>query len=369
MQVGISLSTGTGTGIARYARELLGGFSRAREVNLEPERVRAFAPAMRDPRPGWLPRHIEYVSTRIPGALQRLALYHLRSRVEHIFDLRELDLLHITNLLPLATGLPLITTVYDVAWRHFGVRYESITDRAWMARAERAIRTADHICAISQATADDLIDGGIPANKVTVTYLGVDDRFKAPTSSEVERVRTKYSLPDAFVLFVGAINIRKNVATLSHALELLPFPLQLVIAGPPPPEGLQHWALDKPNAVHLGYVPEEDLPALYRAATMLAFPSVFEGFGLPLLEAMAAGVPVVASRIPIFAEIGGPAPVYFDPFDASQLAEAMRVVFQSASLREEMVGRGHERSLLFRWSACHDATVEAYRQLVRGLGR
>lgn len=320
---------------------------------------------MRSARPAWLPTEISYATTRVPGRIQRRLLYNAGLPVEMLFDLRGLEVVHCTDLHPLRSRLPVVVTVYDVAWRSMGSAYHSVVDPVWIRNAERAIRRASHICAISTATADELIGAGVDRAKVTVTRLGVDDRFAAVTASDADIVRTRHALPDTFVLFLGAMNVRKNVGTLIRALQSIDGAPTLVVAGPRPDDSESARMLASVPSVHLGYLPDADIPGLLRAATVLVFPSHLEGFGLPLLEGMAAGVPVLASDIPPFVEVGGSAPQYFDPNSSATLADALRRILRSSDLRLEMSALGQAQSRLFTWRECRDSTMRAYHCALR----
>jgi glycosyltransferase involved in cell wall biosynthesis len=330
-----------------------------------PCRVEAFAPACRDPRPAWLPVGVVYRRMWVPGRLHHAVRRHLRLPVETLHQLQHAELIHTLNPEPIHTKLPWVTTVHDVSWRHFREQHGSWISRQYACAAEEAIRSADHICADSHVTAQDLIAGGCPAHRISVARLGVEDRFRHLTAADVVRVRKRFDLPDRFVLYVGLVNLRKNVGVLARALQSLRNALPLVIAGPPPPEGLASWGIDPSVTRHLGFVPEEEIPALYGAAAVMVFPSLSEGFGLPLLEAMATGAPVVASRIPVFREIAGDVPFYFDPTDSEALRAALQRLLLDRDLRIEMRQRGIERAAAFTWEACAAATLHAYERALR----
>jgi len=252
--------------------------------------------------------------------------------------------------------------VYDVAWRVLGPEYLSVVTAPWIQDAEAAIAAADHLLVISQATADELVRGGFPADRMTVTPLGVDERFRKVGPEHSRAVRERYPIPEQFVLYVGAVNIRKDVPTLVRAVtEIADAPgVGLVLVGPPPREGLAAWGLDHPRVTHLGYVPDDDLPGLYAAASVVAIPAKLEGFGLPLVEAMAAGAPVVASDLPVFREVGGDAPLYFPAADPVALRAALSTVLRDGAAAEQMRTAGRDQASRFMWSACAAATVEGY---------
>jgi glycosyltransferase involved in cell wall biosynthesis len=282
-----------------------------------------------------------------------------------MLGLGQLDVIHTLRLHPFRTRAPLVVQVNDVSWRHFTGQYRTTFTPTQISLAEAAIRAADHIVTLSRASADDLIRGGVPAERISITYLWADDRFAPTGPGAINQVRDTHSLPDEFVLYVGGLNERKNLGVLTAALGLITPRPTLVIAGPPAAEGLAYWGLDGPNVRHLGYVPDHDVPGLYRAATCLVFPSRLEGFGLPLVEAMAAGTPVLASAIPVFRELGGTAVQFFDPTDPTELASLIRRNFAESGIRAEYRARGVEQARTFSRVRFVAALLDAYRSARR----
>lgn len=363
MRVGFEFNNGLATGINRYCHNLLREFGGS--AGLGPTELETFSYSRRDPRPAWLPPRISYHETWVPGRVQLFLNREIGLAVERLYNLPRLELLHVTNMAPLASIAPQVVTVYDVAWRQFGADYHSITGPAWIENAERTISRARHLCAISEVTAAELKKGGVVSRRITVTPLGVDDRFRDIDPQAASAVRLRYGLPDQYLLSMGAINVRKNPRALSAALRAMKTAPPLVLAGPPPPEGLGFWGFDGLDVRHLGYVPEEDVPALYHAATALVFVSLAEGFGLPLLEGLAAGVPVIASDIPIFREVGGDAPLFIDPNDPNSIAEAIGQIFETKAAQDERVARGRKRAAGFTWRTCAEATACAYQKALQ----
>lgn len=360
MEIGISFNPEPGTGIARYSRNLLIALGKKAQEQSQFQFV-GFSFLKRDPRPSWLPEAVGYQTISLPGQVQNKLHRGLHLSVEKICQLKGAEALHTTDLFLTHTRLPRVITVHDVVWRHSAQYAKGVVTDQWIKEAEEAICQADHICADSHITAQDLISGGVPSKKITVAHLGVEERFGKTTFSEGERVRLKYALPDEFILYMGSINPRKNMPCLVNALEAMSFPPMLVIAGPVPREGLDFWGLNRVNHKHLGFVLDEDVPGLYVAAKALMFPSLSEGFGLPLMEAMAAGTPVIASKIAVFSELAGDAPYYFDPFDATSLRFALETVLSDSDLVVQMREQGKSRSSTFTWDGCADATLNAYR--------
>lgn len=366
LNVAVHASLARTTGISRYTRHLLAELGRG-----FPELgVRVWTYPSRPDRPDWLPASVGYRRPRLPGRVQQ-ALVRRGVSPRWLFGLRDCDLFHFTEpgaRLPLR---PSVLTVYDVAWRVFGPEYQSVIPADWVRATEAAIAAADHLLAISRATADDLVRSGVPADRVTVTPLAADERFFAADAAEGARVRERYRLPERFVLYVGLLNVRKGVPVLADAMDGLPPNAggHLVLAGPPPEEGLAFWKLDRPWATHLGYFPDEDLPGLYAAAAAVVLPARLEGFGLPLIEAMAAGTPVLATDQPVFREIAGDATRFFPRDDAEALGRLLEAVFRDRIDAAGLAKAARVRAAEFSWRGCAEATVEGYRLAARGARR
>ncbi len=356
LKVAINFLPAPATGIYRYAKNLLGAM--AEQAGLE---VKAFSFGKRFEAPAWLPQRIPYRTTPLPGRMQ-IALQKLLP-IETYLNLGHPDLVHSFEFQPLYTKAPFVLTAYDVAWRKMGKAYIPVMGELGIRLAEAAIAKAQHLCAISQAAADDLMAGGISAKQISITYLGVEETFWQVTAQQITQIREKYTLPEQFFLSTGALNSRKNIGALVQAFQSTPH--QLVLAGPIPTEGIAPWALDQPNMRHLGYVSANELPALFAAATAYIFPSFLEGFGLPLIEAMAVNTPVIASDIAVFREIGQKAVLYFDPNDAQQLRQVIERLLASSDLQQELGEQGHTRARLFTWENCREATLNAYQHVLR----
>jgi len=239
------------------------------------------------------------------------------------------------------------------------------------ARYAQLARDADHVIAVSESTRRGLLEFlGADEARITVIPEGVTADFSPRPAEEQRDVRAKYRLERDFVLFVGAISRRKNVATLLRAFAVVAekTDLDLVLVGRP---GFGHEAEMAPLetlaiADHLhtpGFVPDADLPALYSAASVFAFPSLYEGFGIPLLEAMACGTPIVASNTSSIPEVVGEAGILVPPTQPDQLAEAIIRAAQDESIRERLRRLGLERVKEFTWERAARQTLEVYRRL------
>jgi glycosyltransferase involved in cell wall biosynthesis len=269
-----------------------------------------------------------------------------------------IDVAHATGLVPCGTAAPLVVTLHDLAFVHDPDKFSSHGVRVMMRSLEVIKRRADRILCPSQATIDDCIDAGIDATKLRLVPLGVDGRVATPFA--VERVKRNYQLPDDFVLFVGTIEPRKNLARLVAAMATRSPDQLLVVAGAPgwgdaaPPAGT-------PNVRFLGYVPDADLGPLYGAATVFAYPSEREGFGLPIAEAMLQGTPVVTSSGTSTAEVAAGAAVRVDPHDVRSIADG---IDEANDRSAELSGLGVQRAGELSWTVAAERTRDVYRELV-----
>jgi alpha-1,3-rhamnosyl/mannosyltransferase len=195
----------------------------------------------------------------------------------------------------------------------------------------------------------------IPPEKIVTIHSGVASAFFQVSSDAIAAVRTRYQLERPFILSVGTIEPRKNLSTLVNAYRALPTHLQgefeLVLAGP------IGWADSETTARvravrYLGYVPERDIAPLTAAATVFAYPSLYEGFGFPVAQAMAAGVPVITSNVSALPEVAGDAALLVDPRSEAELRDGLQRLLLCPSIRAAMSERGRQRAECFRWDIC-----------------
>lgn len=237
-------------------------------------------------------------------------------------------------------------------------------------RAERSfaelVRRAHGLIAVSESTRNDAVRVlGLPPEKIAVIHSGVADAFFECTPGDAGAVRARYGLHRPFVLFVGTIEPRKNLDLLLDAFAALPAGLreefEMVVAGP---VGWQAGrTVEHLRAVrYLGYIPEADLAPLTAAASVFAYPSLYEGFGFPVAQAMAAGVPVVTSNVSSLPEIAGDAALLVDPRSLAELTAALERLLASAELRRRLAASGRARAARFRWSECATQSLDFFRQ-------
>lgn len=275
-------------------------------------------------------------------------------------------------LMPLR-GVPTVLTVHDLIFKLFPEHHKSLNHIFLNNAMPVFVRRADAIITISEASKRDLMEHySVPAEKITVIYEAAAPNFSAPTSADIQRVRAHYQLPEQFLLVVGTIEPRKNYSRLLEALMRLReqyHDLKLVVVGS------KGWLFEdffrrieelkaREHVIFPGYVPDDDLPAVYGAATLAVMASIYEGFGLPVLEAMACGTPVVSSNTASLPELGGDVARYFNPLDVDEMTATIDEVLGNESLRQRMAQRSPAHAAQFSWDRAARETLAVYNQLV-----
>jgi glycosyltransferase involved in cell wall biosynthesis len=292
----------------------------------------------------------------------------------------EADVVHFTNgMVPLASTVPTVVTIHDMSLTLYP-RYHP-PRRVLLNRplVDLAARRADAIITVSQSAKRDIVRlYGLSPDRVHVVHEAAAPSFRPVHDSyERERVRRKYGLADRFILYVGTIEPRKNLPKLIEGFASRKrsgdLPHQLVCAGPygwlsrDLEERIERLQID--DAVRFtGYVPFEDLPALYSLAEMFVFPSIYEGFGLPVIEAMACGTPVVTGCVAALSEVTGGAVEQVDNLDAESLGTAMVGLARRPERRENLSALGVQRAHSFSWERAARETLNVYRHTAAGHG-
>lgn len=296
---------------------------------------------------------------------------------------KDADIIHFLYFEPFFRTLPLIkknktvVTVHDliplVFPKYFPVGIKGSIK--WKLQ-KTALRNCDAIITDSQCSKKDILNyAGIDEQKVNVAYLAAEQNFKKDNSGNLA-IKKKYNLSDKFVLYVGDVTWNKNLPRLIEAVDKKNLPLVLVgkalVADKfdknnPWNQDLlkvQNLTENNRNIFRLGFVRNEDLVDLYNAATVFAMPSLYEGFGLPILEAMSCGCPVVTSRAGSIGEIAGDAAYYTDPYDKNDIAKGLEKVFKDDSLRLELSEKGLQQAKKFDWKKTAAITYSVYQKLL-----
>lgn len=344
-----------GGGIGRYVRELVAALALIDSENSYDLFVSGASQS-----PFLVGKNFRWKLTRVtPEWLARL-WYRLSLPLPVEVFVGETSLFHATDFVlpPTLSCTKTVLTVHDLSF----VRVPETASprlRAYLGKVvPLSVGRADHVLSDSQATKDDIVDiYGVEPSKITVLLSGVDSRF-VPVSFFPLTMRSKYGIGDHPYLFtIGTVQPRKNYSRLIRALAILRdkgFDLILVIAGG------KGWLEDEmyrtlqETRMHdyvklIGYADEADIPVLYSFAACLVFPSLYEGFGLPVLEAMACGTPVITSNVSSLPEVGGDAVRLIDPLNLDELVYAIEQVLTSEDLRQDMIQRGLKRAKSFTW--------------------
>lgn len=270
----------------------------------------------------------------------------------------DVDVVHCTGFVPPPSKAPMVSTLHDVAWRHRPDHFTRHGVRVFERSLAEVRRRAELVLCPSRVTMLDAERAGIPFERLRlvpwgVEALEVDEAHKAA-------VRVTHGLPREYLLFVGTVEPRKNLGRLVEALERAECDLPLVVAGS---VGWGDSGVVASSRVQfIGFVPEVDLPALYAGAAVFCYPSEREGFGMPVLEAMSYGTPVVTSSGTSTEEVAGGAAVLVDPFDVDDIA---RGVDEAMGRRVELSMWGLRQAARRHWSETARLTVDAYREVMR----
>ena len=293
---------------------------------------------------------------------------------------RQVDLLHgLAYALPLVSSCPMVVTIHDLTFYRFPKTLRPSRRLYLRAATRSAVRRAERVIAVSHQTKEELVHFlQVPAEKVDVIHNGVSEAFRPAPPEEVARFRSERGLPPRFILFLGTLEPRKNVVSLlegfarwrkDSGLGMGTDGVKLVVAGAKGWYFKQIFARAEElglssELLFPGFLPEKELPWWYRAAECFVYPSLYEGFGLPVLEAMACGTPVITSSVSSLPEVAGSAAITVDPGDTVALADAMGQVLGDAALRADMRQAGLLQAKRFSWDRTALETAAVYRQVL-----
>jgi alpha-1,3-rhamnosyl/mannosyltransferase len=306
-----------------------------------------------------------------PGTLGRQALFFAMNRwPNHIADLMAPaeGIFHATKLIHPPRQLRLTATLHDVTCWLMPEFHQASNVAAEKRFAEVIWKRASGLIAVSENTRRDAIEVlGLKPEAIRVVHPGVAQPFFEATEASAAAARAKYGLGRPYALYVGTIEPRKNLDRLLDAWQTLSAPVreefELVVVGP------QGWRSERTMARlretregvrYLAYVPEPDLPGITAGATIFVYPSLYEGFGFPVAQAMAAGVPVITSNVSSLPEVTGGAAELVDPRSEAELGAALERVLTSAGTRERLASAGRRRAACFRWERCARESAEVF---------
>jgi glycosyltransferase involved in cell wall biosynthesis len=359
-------------GLGRYAHELLAALT---ALDLSDEFTAFYYSSHEEDRPEPPLDHMAANVVRLPAKPWRMTV--LLAYFAHLnMDrwLRAGDIFHATDhLLPPLSRSRTVFTIHDLIFRFFPEYHLPLNRWFLSLMLPRFIQRADAIIAVSESTRRDVLRlMRVPPDKIDVIYEGVNPAFRPLDDAQLASVRAKYHLPARFVLYLGTIEPRKNLVTLLEAQRAL---IQRDSTAPPlVVAGRKGW-LYKPvfdRVRELGlqdyvlftdYVHSADAPALFNAAEVFVFPSLYEGFGLPPLEAMACGTPLVCSNASSLPEVVGDGGILFAPRDVGGLAGAMERVLCDEQLRAELSAKGLKQASRFSWERAARQTLSVYRRV------
>lgn len=337
IKVGLDISqTAHIGGVSTYTKNLSNQLSTIPEVEMS-----YFYSSLRKYYSGGLKNVKTY---RFPPTLLEIMFNRLRNISIEKF-LGNIDVFHSSDWMQPPTKAKKVTTYHDVVpllypeWSH--PKIVAVHKK----RLEIVEKEIDMVIAVSKTTKEDLLKvSKIPKEKIVVIYEGVDNRFKPQPADKIEEFKKKYKLPEIFVLAIGGIGERRNLGRVRAATT----GYDLVITGETIP-----------------WLPEEEMPLLYSAARVLLYPSLYEGFGLPILEAMACETPVVTSNISAMSEIAGDAAYFVDPYDVEDIVLNLKEAMKDDQQREDLIGNGILQASNFTWENCAYETVDIYRELMK----
>ena len=331
----------------------------------EPSNTPPAAPTNKKPGP------LKRLATRAAAAVARVGY---RTHFQTAARLGRFDLYHEPNFVPFRTGLPLVVTVFDLSVLLFPQWHPAERVKAHEHAYTRGVALADHVIVGTEAVrAEAQRHLGLAPDRVTAMLCGVGPQFRPQSAQVIAATRAKHGLPPRYTLYVGTIEPRKNIGMLLRAFCDLPPELRdacpLVLAGgwgwkTDAERALFEAEAKHKGALHIGYVPDADLPALYAGADALLYPSFYEGFGMPPVEAMACGTAAVTSTADAVREVVGRHALTLDPNDLSGWRDVLKRIAADREFLSDYRRRGPAHAATFTWESCARVTHGVYRKVL-----
>ncbi len=367
------------TGLGNYSRRLIdrlaADFPEHQYFAMAPKKTSLYTPASGN------------IQTITPTGISKIFSSVWRSNwVKSDLKKLKIDLYHgLSHEIPICiqdTGIRSVVTMHDLIFEYYPSHFKAVDVAIYRKKFKYAAKHADRIITVSQQTKDDLVKlYHTPADKIDVCYTAADEAFEhLHTEEEKARIRIKYKLPQQFFLSVGSVIERKNLLNICKAIKALKGKLDIplvVIGGINTAyalqvknyikeQGLENDVLfmaDRPESNEPDFKNSKDIPAIYQCATAMAYPSVYEGFGLPVLEGLWSGTPVITSGISCLPEAGGDAAYYIDPLSVDELVTAMEKVTTDELLRASMIQKGFVHARTFTTTVLAQKTMQSYLKL------
>lgn len=359
-------------GIGRYTHNLLKTFG---EIDRENHYYLYYGASFRQSRaalPHFDNPNFQNKLIRFPGRIFRLLTEKMHVLPVGSFFSRGYDIYHGLNYHVPRLNFPSILNIYDLSYILFPQCFTKKRLGDIRRKVSSSVRRAEVIITGSEAAKADIVNSlKVAEEKIEVIPFGLERAFKPVDAEKVAAIREKYRLPDRFILFVGTIEPRKNIIGLLDAYNRLgKSDPGLVIVG------RRGWLFQEifkeverlnlaDKVIFPGHIPESDLPLVYNAASVFVYPSLYEGFGFPPLEAMACGVPVITSNTSSLPGIVGDAGILVNPEKTDEIVQAIKDVLEDDSRRQVMVKKGFERAKAFSWEKCARETIKLYKKVSR----
>lgn len=288
---------------------------------------------------------------------------------------QKIDVAHFQYVVPPVMKCPTVVMIHDISYEYHPEYFNPLECKRMKLLIPFSARKSEHVLTVSEYSKQQIMQKyHIPEDKITVTYNGVNEQFCVlPSDADGYKCLTRFSFNKPFILAVGNLQPRKNIERLIRAYSKLrasgKIDLDLVLVGQVRWGGKAIFdeveTLGVKNNIHItGYVTDEELVALYNKATLFAYPSLYEGFGLPLIEAMACGTPVISSNASCLPEVGGDAAHYIDPYSERGMMDALELVANNSIVRKQLIQKGFERASDFSWKRTAEKTLRVFEEVV-----
>ena len=288
---------------------------------------------------------------------------------------KKIDVAHFQYVVPPVTHCPTVVMIHDISYEFYPEYFNKLELKRMKLLIPFSAKKSQHVLTVSEYSKEQIIRKyGVPDDKVTVTYNGVSDKFCVfEEESEVTQKLSRFVFYKPFILAVGNLQPRKNIEHLIRSYAKLraaeKIDIDLVLVGQLRWGGMSIFdeleSLGVKQHIHVtGYVSEDELVALYNKAIIFAYPSLYEGFGLPLIEAMACGTPVISSNASCLPEVGGAAAYYVDPHSESEMMLAIETLANNEALRSKLIVKGFEQAKKFTWKNCAEKTLSVLKGVV-----